>query len=69
MIEKNIHPIEMIKDNSSENLEAPNPVTKIIKKAADFVTKAVLEKPEPIVFKDKDGSDVVIENRGGLWRL
>lgn len=69
MIEKNIHPIEIAESSASENLEAPNSVTKRIQKVADFVTKAILEKPEPIVFKDKDGSEVVIENRGGLWRL
>lgn len=52
--------------NLSNNLEKPS---RRMQKVADFVTKAVLADPEPIVFKDKDGSEITIENRGGIWRL
>jgi hypothetical protein len=80
MSEKN--PIEVRQDNPIISIEkgsnlietrevSPfNSVDKKIQKVADFVTKAVLKDPEPIVFHGKDGApDTVVENRGGLWRL
>jgi len=62
-IEKGSNPIE------TREVGPFNSVDKKIQKIADFVTKAVLKDPEPLVLKDKDGAEVTIENRGGLWRL
>ncbi len=68
MSEKSINQIETPQEIVSNELEASTSFDKKIQKVADFVTKAVLD-PEPIIIKNKDGSEVVIENRGGLWRL
>jgi len=70
MSEKSINQIKTPQEIVSNELEASTSFDKKIQKVADFITRAALKDPEPIVFHGKDGApDTVVENRGGLWRL